>query len=159
LVHHAHCPVAVVHDEALLDMTAGEAPVVVGVDGSAPSELAVSVAFDEASRRAVDLVAVHTWSDDMRFGVDERADTTPTRVDEDLAQRLAGWCARYPEVGVRRVVGQGNPAHRLLAESEQAQLLVVGSHGRGGFSGLLLGSVSSAVAQAARVPVIVVRES
>jgi nucleotide-binding universal stress UspA family protein len=93
------------------------------------------------------------------FYVDVAWDGVAAQAEEELAQRLAGWRERYPDVVIRRVVGQDNPAIRLLAESAAAQLLVVGSHGRGGFAGLLLGSVSSAVAQSARIPVIVARQS
>ena len=159
LVHHAHCPVAVIHDEEpVTDYSVG-APVVVGIDGSPASERATAIAFDEASRRAVELVAVHTWMNSADFGVDVVHEGVAAQAEEELAQRLAGWCERYPDVVVRRVVGQDNPAHRLLAASEGAQLLVVGSHGRGGFAGLLLGSVSSTVVHAARIPVIVARQS
>jgi len=159
LVHHAHCPVAVVHDEEpITDYSVG-APVVVGVDGSPASELATSIAFDEASRRGVELVAVHTWINTADFAMDVVHEGAAAQAEEELAQRLAGWCERYPDVVVKRVVDQDNPAHRLLAESERAQLLIVGSHGRGGFAGLLLGSISSAVVHAARVPVIVARQS
>ena len=63
VVHHAHCPVAVIHDEDPLMPTPAMAPVVVGIDGSPASEAATAIAFEEASRRGVELVAVHAWSD------------------------------------------------------------------------------------------------
>lgn len=158
VVHHAHCPVAVIHDEDPLMDYPSAAPVVVGVDGSPASELATAIAFDEASRRGVELVAIHTWTNIADRPDDVAYDDVATQAEEELAQRLAGWCERYPDVVVRRVVEQDNPARRLLEESEKAQLLVVGSHGRGGLSGMLLGSVSSAIAHSARMPVIVARE-
>ena len=73
LIHHAHCPVAVIHDEVPSSLQSAQLPVLVGIDGSRASELATAIAFDEASWRGVDLVALHVWSDaDMSsvFGVE-----------------------------------------------------------------------------------------
>jgi nucleotide-binding universal stress UspA family protein len=163
LVHHAHCPVAVIHDGILLDADAERAPVLVGIDGSPESELATAIAFDEASRRQVGLTALHAWSDVSVFDeIVTRAGRSWAELraveDEALAERLAGWAERYPDVPVRRVVVRDEPARQLVDQSEAAQLVVLGSHGRGGFAGMLLGSISAAVVLMARVPVIVARQ-
>uniref|UniRef100_UPI003F9CCC0A universal stress protein n=1 Tax=Mycobacterium sp. TaxID=1785 RepID=UPI003F9CCC0A len=78
---------------------------------------------------------------------------------EILAERLAGWQEQYPDVHVQRLLYCDKPSQWLVKESERAQLVVVGSRGRGGFPGMQLGSVSSAVVQSAKVPVIVVRNA
>jgi nucleotide-binding universal stress UspA family protein len=159
LLHHAHCPVTIVRDPG----SAGreirdDAPVVVGIDGSPAAEAATALAFDEASHRGVPLVALHAWSDVGVFpilGMDWHV--YRDEGDEVLGERLAGWQEIYPDVQVHRRLVCDAPARWLVNESESAQLVVLGSRGRGGFRGLHLGSVSLAVAQSARVPVIVVR--
>ena len=160
LLRHAHCPVAIIHEEDPSMPDASQAPVLVGIDGSPASELATAIAFDEASRRHVGLIALHAWSDlDVSEwpGIDWPA--TQSMAEEVLAERLAGWQEQFPDVPVSRSVVQAQPARQLVQRSEEAQLVVVGSRGRGGFAGMLVGSVGETVAQMARMPVIVARES
>ena len=148
------CPVVVVRGER----AGADGPVVVGVDGSPVSEAALAFAFDAAAARGVDLVAVHAWS--------------PTAIDEELAslvewdasaesavlaERLAGWGQKYPQVAVRRTVVRDGAVRALVTASAGAQLVVVGSRGRGNAAGLLLGSVSHGVLHGAHCPVAVVR--
>jgi nucleotide-binding universal stress UspA family protein len=159
LVHHAHCPVAVIHDEVPSSVQPANLPVLVGIDGSPASELATAIAFDEASWRGVELVALHAWSDaDMWTVSSMEWSSMEHKADEVLAERLAGFQERYPDVTVRRLVVWDQPARHIVDRSESAQLVVVGSHGRGGFAGMLLGSVSTAVVHAAQIPVIVARQ-
>lgn len=108
----------------------------------------------------MDLIALHSWADYGPYEV-PIVDWQPQLEagKEALAERLAGWQERYPEVAVERRLVWGEPAYTLAAASKEAQLMVLGSHGRGGFAGMLLGSVSSTAVQISRVPVIVARMS
>jgi nucleotide-binding universal stress UspA family protein len=159
LLRHAHCPVAVIRDEEPRMPHPAQAPVLVGIDGSPASELAVEIAFDEASRRHVNLVAVHAWSDTEILEL-PGLDWSAVKGEEEriLAEGLAGRQERYPDVTVHRLLVCDRPARVLVETSETAQLVVLGSHGRG-FAGMLLGSVSNAVVQSVRMPVIVARHS
>ncbi len=159
LVRHAHCPVAVIHEDGQTRSSAAD-PVVVGIDGSPTSERAIAIAFDEASRRHVHLVALHAWSDEERIplpGVNWSA------VEEEeqrlLTEALAGWQERYPDVKVTKRLVCERPARALVRECESAQLVVVGSHGSNALTRTLLGSVSNALVQSVRRPVIVARPS
>ena len=161
LVYHAHCPVAVIRDKAMTGAGAG-APVLVGIDGSPASETATAIAFEEASRRGVGLTALHAWTDPRVAGSkalfqDAKWDAQLSQEEAVLAERLAGWHERYPDVAIDRRIEIGDPARWLIEASERAQLVVVGSHGCGWFRGRLLGSVGAAVVNRAKVPVIVAR--
>ncbi|WP_420881302.1 universal stress protein [Rhodococcus sp. (in: high G+C Gram-positive bacteria)] len=158
---HGVCPVVVVHQRD--GEVPSEGPVVVGIDGSQTSERATAVAFEEAALRGVPLVAIHAWSDTPHGTLaGGRSAIRDPRAFEDaerevLSERLAGWRDRYPDVEVQRELYIDGPRTHLLAWSQKAQLVVVGSRGRGGFRGLLLGSTSNELVQKAQCPVMVVR--
>lgn len=129
-------------------------PILLGVDGPPAGESPIAFAFDEASLRGVDLVALHVWAltEVHRFDAAERQRLIGVG-EAALAARLAHWQSCYPDVRVDRRLLFGEPAHLLVEASGSAQLTVVGSHGSGGFAEMLLGSVSSEVVRAARTPV------
>ena len=166
VVAHAKCPTVVVprpEEDSPKPEDLPTLPVVVGVDGSAASEAAVEMAFGEASARGVPLVAVSVWSDAT---VHPSLGSTPddpqwSRVqvmeEQVLSERLAGFREIYIDVPVRTIVERDNPVRVLAEQSRQAQLVVVGTRGRGGFRGLLLGSTSYAMLHHTRCPLMVVR--
>jgi len=158
---HARCPVVVVRDGAPLARQ--RRPVLVGVDDTAHAAEVIGFAFDEAALRGVDLVGVRAWRPPSQPW---RSDVRPLVLDVDeleTAERRAvnaaldGWREKYPGVGVSVRVVPGDARRVLTAVSDDAQLLVVGFRGRGGFVGLTLGSVSHYVLQHASCPVAVVR--
>lgn len=154
---HARCPVLVVRDAAQPD-----GPVVVGVDGSDASEPAIGFAFEQASDRGARLVALHAFLPWAYEAVPAAADLPSDVLHDDEARRwlseaLAGWQEKFPDVQVEYATLRREAAVALVETSAQAQLVVVGSRGRGGFRGLLLGSVSRSVLHHAACPVAVVR--
>ncbi|UAK31242.1 universal stress protein [Nocardia asteroides] len=159
---HGHGGIVVVHDTGSEQRTRTDGPVVVGVDGSPAAEAAVGAAFAEADLRGASLVAVHVATD---FAFHSSAtELLPARELETaaqllLAEQLAGWQEKYPAVEVTREVAVARPYNLLTAWSKSAQLLVVGSRGRGGFRGLLLGSVSNSLVQHAHCPVMVAHQA
>lgn len=138
-------------------------PVVVGVDGSPPSELAAQYAADAAVRRSAPLMLVHGYLHPFRYGVpfDPYAVRLPAPSEEAvrmLDEMAAELRAARPELTVATRQSPGGPAAALVDASQHAQLVVVGSRGHGGFAGLLLGSVGAQVAAHAHCPVLVVRQ-
>jgi nucleotide-binding universal stress UspA family protein len=138
-------------------------PVVVGVDGADGSGPALGFAFEEAAARGAELVAVHAFSGHVPPEVESElpliydADDVRREEGRQLTELLAPHRHRFPKVRVTERLRSGRAARALVEASTEAQLVVVGARGRGGFAGLLLGSVSQAVLHHARCPVAIVR--
>jgi nucleotide-binding universal stress UspA family protein len=135
------------------------AEIVVGIDGSESSKNALRWAARQAELTGAELRAVEVWHVPSTFGI------APDYPDVDLSgetrKHLEGIVAEvmhdHPEVAVRAVVAEGHPAAALVELARDADLLVVGSHGRGAFTGMLLGSVGQHCVQHAHCPVLVLR--
>ena len=158
---HAECVVVAVPSTAPTSEARG---VVVGVDGSAVSDAAIGYAFRHASELGDPLTAVHAWFEPLTSTVVGSAlpvRTDPVGFTRDqqilLAESLAGWSEKYPDVPVEFRVVRDHPVRALVEAAGGARLLVVGSHGRGPMSGALLGSVSHGALHHATGPVAVVR--
>ena len=164
VVSHAHCPVVVVREDNHLTEENKYGPIVVGVDGSDVSQQATEFAFAEADARGAKIEAIHTWID-MQVQASlaglAAAQQEWKVVEEEqtqlLQERLAPLLEQYPNVDVDMVITRDRPIRALVDAAKHAQLLVVGSHGRGGFRGMLLGSTSRALLQQAPCPMVVVR--
>jgi nucleotide-binding universal stress UspA family protein len=157
VTEHARCPVVVARSPVDGEEASGPntGRVVVGVDASGLSEEAVRFAFSEASWRGAGLTAVHAWQPGEGSAGAPAAGTEAA--EAMLAGALATGREEYPEVAVTARVCRDHPVRALLEESPGAALLVVGSHGRGSFEGMLLGSVSQALLRHAATSVAVVR--
>ncbi|MFI9450738.1 universal stress protein [Amycolatopsis sp. NPDC052450] len=163
LAGHAHCPVVSVRGRTWDLPAAAKQPVVVGVDGSPAAEIAIAAAFDEACARGTDLVAVHAWEDvsaSRSFG-DPPGNYGWSAFTESARRMLTDQVSKfrdsYPDVEVHQVVVHDEPRQELLRWSVKAQLVVVGSRGRGGFRGLLLGSTGQSLIHHAACPVLISR--
>ncbi|MBV6701224.1 universal stress protein [Kitasatospora aureofaciens] len=134
-------------------------PVLAGVDGSPESTAAAHWAAEEALRRGAPLRLVHVWPwlTDGRDALAE-PDHLPAAAQRTIADAAAGIRRAHPGLDVQTDVVLDAPADGLVAVAADAGLLVLGSRGLGGFTGLLLGSVGMAVAARSTVPVVVVRE-
>ena len=163
LTQQASCPVVVVPGGPFDVETGGN--VVVGVDGSPTSQRAVEFAFAEAALRKTGLTAVHAWTLPWLRSTlsirDEVVNVTRPALQQEaaavLSESLAEIRQKHPAVPVVEQVVEERPAVALVEAAHDAPLLVVGSRGRGGISGLLLGSVSHAVLHRAPCPVAVIR--
>jgi nucleotide-binding universal stress UspA family protein len=157
---HAPCPVVVVHPHrdgtAFPAFPAGR--VVVGVDGSEVSAAAIRFAYHEAVRRHVGVTAVHAVPPNRRRPLLRVPADIAEQVEQQLfAAAMEGKGVLLSGMDVEMKLVDAHPAQALIDESETAELVVVGSHGRGGFAGMFLGSISQAVMQHAACPVAVVR--
>lgn len=163
LAASAACPAVIVPDREEAPPPTGR--ILVGVDGSECAQAAAEWAFAEAAERGAVLrvVTVHHHPS-HGFSLSQKdyagTDFTEAAAYEEarrlLSESIAGERERYPQVVVEEKVLLGHPAQKLISQAEDADLIVVGTRGRGGFAGMLLGSVSQSVLTHVPRPVAIV---
>jgi nucleotide-binding universal stress UspA family protein len=156
----AECPVVIVPHA--WDPGGHTGRVTVGLDGSPRSLPALAAAVAEASWRSAALVAVHAWEVPPPYyvdlpDVDNTLDRWRRSAELAVAEELAGWAERHPDISISRVFEHGHPVGALVEHSADSDLLVVGTRGGGGIHGLILGSVARAVVAGSHCPVMLVR--
>jgi nucleotide-binding universal stress UspA family protein len=140
------------------DAHPGAGTIVVGVDGSDPSIEALRYAATMAKLLSSSVTAITCWRYPPAYDNFVPLQWSPEDdAEQVLKEAVATAFGDTPPAGLRTIVRQGQPASVLIDESADADMLVVGSRGLGGFAGLLLGSVSAAAAAHARCPVLVLR--
>lgn len=135
--------------------------IVVGIDGSPQSAAALSWAIEEARLRGLGLQIVHAFPALVSI-LGTRAHEYYPEVQQEAEKAFEDLLAKVPStdgIEVERRLEAGNPSELLVEASRGASLLVVGSHGRGNFHGMLMGSVSLHCVHQAHCPVVVVRPS
>ncbi|MBE1546458.1 nucleotide-binding universal stress UspA family protein [Mycobacterium sp. OAS707] len=158
---HSTCPVVAFRGD--MPTPTGQ-PIMVGIDHDHDAQVAVTAAFELAHRLGVEVIAVHTWM--RRRPAGEVA--LPFMIDWDelehderthLSERLAPLIGLYPDVGVTEVVDLDKPSRALIRRGEDAQLVVVGSRGRGLLAGAFLGSTGLNLLHHSAIPVMICRSA
>jgi nucleotide-binding universal stress UspA family protein len=143
-------------DGTMMDQQFPPPAIVVGVDGSSPSLLALRWAAALAPALKAHIKAVTAWEFQIAFGtftpVVWRPDEEARRICADAVSKVFGHASRD---GLEMLIRQGPPAKVLVEESRRARLLILGSRGHGGFEGLLLGAVSGTVAEHSHCSVLI----
>jgi nucleotide-binding universal stress UspA family protein len=162
---HTRCPVVIVRAESATNGSAGSSNIVVGVDGSPTGQAALRFACETARTNQWSVTAVHAWQTPnyellVVAGTPERP-RIPELNEAEVrlsSEALAGVREEFPEVTINEHVENADPSSAILSAAQDAALIVVGSRGRGSFTGALLGSVSRSVLHRAHVPVAIVPE-
>lgn len=156
---HAACAVTIVRAAANPESSR----IVIGVDFSEAGQAALARGFRMAEERGAPVTAIHTWRDISDSGPSIPHPLTADVVERteheerQLSEAIADWQGKHPRVPVTQEVIPGHAARVLADASERAAALVVGSRGRGAFTGMLLGSTSQSLLHRARCSVVVAR--
>ncbi|HST65641.1 MAG TPA: universal stress protein [Mycobacteriales bacterium] len=157
VAEHAHGPAVVVRERP------APGPVIVAIDNSPHSDAALEYGFAYADRHGLPLVALHVYTlaafayPVMPYPVAEELAVIQVEAARTAEQNVSRWTEKYPDVEARTEVVEGRAVHQLVEASRTASLLVVGTRGHGGLTGMLLGSVSHGALRHAHCPVAIAR--